>query len=111
MNIYKTLALLLVAASILVSALYIFIAANRTLTTLEMILLQLIVLSVSLFGSFVGGRQFTISSADQSLKRHAKSAFRRTLSLYRGLSRIAKVVAESTDDPQTALAVIGSVRQ
>lgn len=108
MAFYRTLAILLIAGSIALAVAFVIASATRELTTLEIVVLQVMVLLLSLVGSFVFSREFVDGAADQSLKRHAKSAFRRVLSLFRGLSRIAEVVEEPGDDLRRALAVIGA---
>ena len=112
MNFEKFLAAVLVLGAVAFSIFFILVATDRELTGLEATFFQVVVLFLSLAGSFVGGRQFATTSAEQSLRRHAKSAFRRALSLYRGLSRIAMILtenAENRSDIQTVLAVIEAI--
>ena len=109
MTFHKVLAALLVVASLAMATVFIYVASRRELSTLELVTFQLMTLFLSLAGSFVGGRQFADASSEQSLRRHAKSAFRRVLSLYRGLSRVAALVAEKGVAPQNVLPVIEAV--
>ena len=106
MTFEGVLAILLVVGAIVLAVVFISASVSRDLTTLEVIALQVMVLFLTLFGSFIGGRQLAHASADQSLRGHAKSAFRRVVSLYRGLGRVAEIAAEPGVDPKTALAVI-----
>lgn len=109
MNFHKVLAALLIAASLAMAIVLVYVASRRELSTLELVTFQAMTLFLSLVGSFVGGRQFADASSEQSLRRHAKSAFRRVLSLYRGLSRIAVLVAESGADARGVLPVVEAV--
>lgn len=109
MNFNKILAFLLIVASIAMATVFILVASSRELSTLELVTFQAMTLFLSLAGSFVGGRQFADASTEQSLRRHAKSAFRRVLSLYRGLSRIAALVTERDVDGQKVLPVVEAI--
>lgn len=109
MNFYKVLAILLVTGAIAFAVLFVVVSATRELTTLELIVFQVMVLLLSLLGSFAFSREFAAGAADQSLKRHAKSAFRRVLTLFRGLSRIAAVANDPGADLHSALAVISAI--
>lgn len=106
MNFYKVLAIVLVTGAIAFAVLFVVLSATRELTTLELVVFQVMVLLLSLLGSFAFSREFAAGAADQSLRRHAKSAFRRVLSLFRGLSRIAEVADQPGEDVNLALAVI-----
>lgn len=81
MNFLRVLAASLVIASLVMAAVFVYVASHRELSTLELVTFQVMTLFLSLAGSFVGGRQFADASSEQSLRRHAKSAFRRVLSL------------------------------
>ena len=84
--------LFLVSASFIVW--FICIAEKRDLTQLEIIFFQILILSTSLIGSYQIGRQTAKDIAREMIKPHAKSAFRRVMSLYRTLSRVAGVIAD-----------------
>lgn len=109
MNFLRVLAASLVVASVAMATVFLIVASNRELSTLELVTFQVMTLFLSLLGSFVGGQQFADASSEQSLRRHAKSAFRRVLSLYRGLSRVAALVAESGADAQKVLPIVEAV--
>ncbi len=67
-------------------------AASRQLSTLEAALTQCIVLTFGLLSSFIFG-QISAEKAGQDLVRsHSRSAFRRVLSLYKSLSRLAAII-------------------
>ena len=83
----------------------VYIAAKRDLTSLESVLLQIISLAVGVGASLFIGQWL----ARKTAKPHARSAFRRLLSLYHGLSRAATAIESSQssgsdDDYQVLLA-------
>ena len=93
---------LLVVASLGVAGLFAHIATERTLTNLESVILQAIALGAGLVGSFVFGRQSAREAAREIIKPHARSAFRRLLSLYQSLSRVAATIeaSQKSDSPE-----------
>lgn len=85
----------LVFAAIVVAGFSAYIATLRTLTSLEGALLQSFALIVGLVGSFIFGRRSATDAAREIIKPHARSAFRRLMSLYESLSRVANEIAAS----------------
>ncbi len=86
-----------------------YIAATRPVTDLESVLLQIISLSIGGGLSFFAGRQSAREAAREIIKPHARSAFRRLISLSLSLLRSAKVIkssrsSESHEDYQVVLA-------
>lgn len=98
---------LLVAGSVLVSALVIWISLSRSLTGLESTLFQVFILTMGLVGSFVLGQRSAREFGQESIRPSVRSAFRRVLSLYEGLGRLRHAVDERRDflvgvvDPDT----------
>ena len=95
----------LISLGILALLLLVYIAATRDLSGLESVLLQIILLAIGSGISFFAGHRL----AQQAAKLHARSAFRRLLSLYESLSRAATVIessqsSEFDDDYQVLLA-------
>jgi hypothetical protein len=92
----------LVVLSIVLAVLFVHIAATRPLTTLEGTLFQAISLLAGLAGSYLFGTQSAMRIARGMIKPHARSAFRRVLSLYKGLSRIGQQIerAKSAVSPE-----------
>jgi hypothetical protein len=84
----------LVAIAVVVSAGTVITAMDRALTTLELTLFQVISLSLGLTGSYVFGRYSAHAAARDVIRPHARSAFRRVLSLYGALQRYAVAVEE-----------------
>ncbi|PZO23617.1 MAG: hypothetical protein DCE89_09395 [Betaproteobacteria bacterium] len=74
--------------SFAVSAFAVYIATQRTLTNLEGAFLQGFALVAGLVSSFIFGRQSATDAARDIIKPHARSAFRRLMSLYESLSRV-----------------------
>jgi hypothetical protein len=74
------------------------VATYRDLTSLENVLLQVISLGLGLIGSYVLGRESARDAAKEMVKPHARSAFRRLLSLYRSLSRLAYAIETMRED-------------
>ena len=115
MKIFERVApVLLVLASIGVSGLFAYVATTRTLTNLESVLLQAFALVTGLIGSFIFGRQSAREAARAIIKPHARSAFRRLLSLYQSLSRVAIAIESSQnskapEDHQVILAKLEAI--
>lgn len=65
---------------------------QRQLSGIEAVLLQAFALGSGLLGSFVFGQLSAEQAGRDLIRHHAKSAFRRVLSLYRSLSRLAAVI-------------------
>lgn len=91
----KWLPLLLITVAFLVSGISVFIASQRPLTSLENTLLQAFSLAFGIIGSFYFGKQSATDAAKQIIKPHARSAFRRLISLYESLSRVGVEIENS----------------
>ena len=94
----RHIALVLVLLAVFLVGLSIFVATKRTLTGLENTLLQVFSLIFGLAGSFLFGKHSAHAAAKDILKPHAKSAFRRLMSLYRSLSRVAQELEMAKKD-------------
>jgi hypothetical protein len=85
----------LIIACIGIAILFVVISLFKgNLTTTENILFQILMLGCGLTGSYYFGRNAAKQSAQDVIKPHAKSAFRRVLSLYYSLSRLAHKIEE-----------------
>jgi hypothetical protein len=82
----------LVLLSLGFSVAFVIVAAQRKLTDLENVLLQIITLGLGLVGSYVMGEASARENAQEVIKPHAKSAFRRLLSLYGSLGRLLQAM-------------------
>jgi len=87
--------ILLIVVSLIVEGVFAYVATERTLTNLESVILQAFALGAGLIGSFVFGRQSAREVAREIIKPHARSSFRRLLSLYQSLSRVGSTIEES----------------
>lgn len=93
----KIIPIILILASIMMIALSVYVAGQRDLTSLENTLLQAFSLAFGLIGSFQFGKQSAKGAAKEMIKPHARSAFRRLISLYESLSRVGYVIDGATD--------------
>lgn len=91
-NIKYISSFLLIGVSLLITVVFSVQATQRNLTNLETVLLQSIFLIIGLLGSYFFGRLSSRKAAQDLIKPHAKSAFRRLISLYRSLKRMAEVI-------------------
>ena len=96
-NLERLWPVLLILISLGVAIYFAYVTTTRTLTGLESFLLQIFTLVTGLVGSFIFGRQSAREAARDIIKPLARSAFRRLLSLYRSLSRVANILASSQD--------------
>ena len=94
----RWLPIILVVLAFLVAGFSVHIASGRALTELEGTLLQAFALLFGLVGSFLFGRQSTRDAAKEIIKPHARSAFRRLISLYESLSRAALEIEYSKNN-------------
>ena len=90
--IYSIAAVLLLIFCLLISAFFVYEADVRTVTALEAALFQIFALATGLTGSFIFGRQSVRAAARRMVKAHARPAFRRLISLYKGISRMAAII-------------------
>ena len=101
--------LLIVLIGLVVLLGLVYIITDSPLTDLENILLQIIFLAVGCSVSFFVGQKSVKKAAEEIVKHHAKSAFRRLRALYDNLSRAANViesgqVSDSQENYQVTLA-------
>ena len=86
---------LLILISLGVGGFFAYVATTRISTGLESFLWQAFTLVASVVGAFLFGRQSASEAAREIIKPHARSAFRRLLSLYQSLSQVASVIESS----------------
>lgn len=91
--------LLFILISVGIMFTFAYVATTRTLTSLESILLQAFALPMGVLGSFIFSRQAADKAAREIIKPHARSAFRRLMSLYSGLHRVASII-DVAHDPE-----------
>ncbi|WPD24507.1 MAG: hypothetical protein SD837_08060 [Candidatus Electrothrix scaldis] len=88
----RILPIIMVIAAFIFIALSVFISSQRNLTSLENTLLQAFGLGLGLIGSFMFGKHSAKEAAKEIINPHARSAFRRLISLYESLSRVAYAI-------------------
>jgi hypothetical protein len=79
---------LLIAGSIVVSVVFIWASSSRSLSTLENTLFQTFALGIGLAGSFIYGKDSSRNAARALIRPVARSAFRRLMTIYRGLAQL-----------------------
>lgn len=109
-----TVGIVLIIFGVLGIAGLVFIAATRSMTTLENIFLQVLSLLIGVGVSLFVSRQSAEETAREIIKPHARSAFRRLRSLYESLSRAATEIrsldrSESLDDYRVILAKLDAI--
>lgn len=106
-------AIALIVVSVIVAAVFTIVATKRPLSDLEGVLLQAFSLGSGVIGSFIFGKYSARSAARELIKPHARSAFRRLLSLFRSLSRVASTIEGvsrgSADDHKLALSKLEAI--
>ncbi len=113
-NLNWVLASFLILISLGVSVLVIYTTTTRVLTTVESTIWQVFVLTAGLTGSFIFGRQSAKEVAKEIIKPHARSAFRRLVSLYESLSRASTEIQsinnlESPEDYKVLVAKLDAI--
>ena len=98
-SVEKIAATLLISVSIVFMVLFAYVATRRPLTPVEAIGLQFFGLFAGLLGSYIFGRQGSIG---EIIKPYARSAFRRLISLYFSLSRVARIIEEDKHGDATS---------
>ena len=86
---------LLILVSIGILGILGYASTIRALTSLELIISQIFSLIMGLLGSYIFGRQSATKAGRDIIKPHARSAFRRLLSLYMSISRVANIITAS----------------
>jgi len=100
---------LLIGIAAAVSVVYIDKASTSKLTELENVLFQVITMGIGLLGSYVLGDASAKEGAKEIVKPHARSAFRRVVSLYASLGRLLEAMSKSktclSDNPEAIAAI------
>ena len=100
----------LIIVSILFAAVMIIVASIRPLTSLEIVLLQILALGAGLSGSFMLGRISAGQAARDVIRPHVRSSLRTNLLLRQSLFRLSRRIDEfNAVDPDHRLQLIQSV--
>lgn len=81
----RVIPLLIVVGAIALAIIMVTVSAVRPLSTLELVLWQVVSLSLGLYGSYRFGQNGAWSAARDIVRPHARSAIRRVLSLRNSL--------------------------
>ena len=105
---------LLIVMSVAGFVAFAYVATTRQLTDLESVFLQVLAVSTGFTGTFMVGRLSATNVAREIIKPHARSAFRRLLSQYESLHRMATIIDSShdsnmPDQGQQVLARLGEI--
>ena len=106
---------LLIAMSAAGFVAFAYVATTRPLTDMESVFLQVLAVSTGFTGTFMVGRLSATNAAREIIKPHARSAFRRLLSQYQSLHRMATIIIDSSRDSnmpdqcQQVLARLGEI--
>ena len=96
--------------SLMLVLLYAYIAMERALTGIDVIVIQILALFTGLAGSYILGRRSLRDSISEMIEPHARSAFRRLISLYRSISRVVTIIdSEELKDDASKLNVIRAI--
>ena len=99
---------LLIFVSIVILGFFNYVSTTRALTYLELTISQALPLVVGLVGSYIFGKQSATKDGREIIKPHARSAFRRLLSLYMSISRVANII-EMSKNPEDSHETLGKV--
>ena len=98
---------ILAATSVVLAVLLVIVSSGRPLTSLEGTLLQIVILGTGVSASYLFSQRATRASAEQLVKPHARSAFRRVKSLYSGLFLIKGLIGQHKEtNAKTASQVV-----
>ena len=100
---------LLIFISLMLMFLFAYTATKRALTEVEAIVLQFLALLAGVGGSYIFGRRTSKESIRETIEPHARSAFRRLISLYRSISRVAQII-EAEEPPRDDASKIDIIR-
>lgn len=81
-----------VGIAIVVSVVFIAVSGYRELSGLENTFFQVFALGIGLVGSYIMGRASAVEAGREIIKPHARSAFRRLISLTKSLARLVQTI-------------------
>lgn len=109
-SVEKIAATLLIFIALILMSLVAYTATQRELTEMEAIVFQFLALLAGIGGSYIFGRRASRETIRETIEPHARSAFRRLISLYRSLSRVAAIIeSEETRDDASKIDIIRAI--
>lgn len=105
------LSIFLLVMSIAGAVYFVYTATTRRLTQVEGVYLQALPWITGVLASLVFGRMSARTAVREVIRPHARSAFRRIVSLYDSISRVARTVAEAqeSDDNHDHLIALSKI--
>ena len=95
------------AACVAFATLVVVVSSRRPLTSLEATLLQIVILGTGLSASYLFSQRAARVAAEQLVKPHARSAFRRVKTLYSGLFYLKGLIDQHREpNAKTATQVV-----
>ena len=107
-NVETIAATLLIFISLMMMFLFAYTATQRALTEIEAIVFQILTLLAGIGGSYIFGRKTSKESIRETIEPHARSAFRRLISLYRSISHVATII--ESEEPRDDASKIDIIR-
>ena len=92
--------MLIIAGAITLAVVMIVVSAFRPLSTLELVLWQVVSLALGLYGSYRFGQNAARDAARDIIRPHARSAIRRALSWQYSLQRLSRRIQDFQADSQ-----------
>ncbi len=84
-------------------------ATTRSLTEFEVVVFQILSLFCAIVGSYIFGRRTSIGKMNELVEPYARPAFRRLISLFKSLSRVAQITESDKYDDSTKLDIINVI--
>ena len=97
-NAGKIITIIVILTSVGIMMLFLYIATTRTLTQLEAYGFQLLSLFAGLTGSYIFGHRISKKRINEIVEPYSRPAFRRLISLYQSLSRVAFLIDDDKED-------------
>ena len=107
-SIEKSLPFACMMVALLLMAFFGYQATEHSLTELEAYGFQAFSLVIGLTGSYFFGRRLSKGAIKEIVEPHARSAFRRLISLYRSIYRVVEIIDGEDSDGQK-IAVIRAI--
>lgn len=109
-SVEKIAATVIIVISLIMMLLFAYTATERALTGIEAIVFQIFAVLVGIAGSYIFGLRALKESIRETVEPHARSAFRRLMSLYRSISRVAATIdSEEPRDDAAKIAIIRAI--
>ena len=90
---------------------FLYVSSQDALSPLEAVLFQIVILATGVGASYLFSQRSARAEAEQLVKPHARSAFRRVMSLYSGLFYLKTVIDErpNSEDAGRVVEIIEAV--